>query len=379
MRVGRLLGNLYSKRVAQGTALAVLALGAGALSRQAAKPTYVDITWMSVTNMYYELGDQRILTDGYITRLPKDAFFGGGSGAAQTNRRFAPDTASVKRVLAALGGPSSVNLLLTGHSHFDHSFDTGLWSALTGAKVIGSKTTCFQVEAQRIPANRCTAVNGGERIVLGDGVTMYVVRFNHSGDPAKNPDLHNAVELDAPPRPDANGGLRAGLAEDFPNGGGNRAYLFVVDGAERERPLQLVLQQFGEPGRPRRPDRRGRTRLRCADRKPEGRTRRGEGSIGGPVDRRGGRADRGAAGAGTPSARLHAGALGRPLGPVHRWRDAFIRGLRRGADPGGLQCATDQTPTVHGQMATRPYRCTVSRQCPCQASARLLSALLFAQ
>jgi hypothetical protein len=230
MHVGRLLGSHYSKRVAQGTALAVLALGAGALSRHAAKPTYVDITWMSVTNMYYEVGDQRILTDGYITRLPKDAFFGGGSGAAQTNRRFTPDTASVKRLLAALGGPSSVNLLLTGHSHFDHSFDTGLWSALTGAKVIGSRTTCFQVEAQRIPANRCTAVNGGERIVLGDGVSMYVVRFNHSGDPAKNPDQHNAVELDAPPRPDANGGLRAGLAEDFPNGGGNRAYLFVVDG-----------------------------------------------------------------------------------------------------------------------------------------------------
>ena len=58
---------------------------------------------------------------------------------------------------------------------------------------------------------------------------------------------------------------------------------------------------------------------------------------------------------------------------------ASVRGLRRGADPGGLQCATDQTPTVHGQMATRPYRCTVSRQCPCQTSARLLSALLFAQ
>src|SRR5262249_48832101 len=28
------------------------------------------------------------------------------------------------------------------------------------------------------------------------------------------------------------GGLRAGVAEDFPNGGGNRAFLFVVDGAD---------------------------------------------------------------------------------------------------------------------------------------------------
>jgi hypothetical protein len=59
---------------------------------------------------------------------------------------------------------------------------------------------------------------------------MRVIRWNHSGDPATNPEQHNAVELAAAPRPDpATGGLRAGVAEDFPNGGGNRAYLFTVD------------------------------------------------------------------------------------------------------------------------------------------------------
>ncbi len=59
---------------------------------------------------------------------------------------------------------------------------------------------------------------------------MWVVRFNHSGDPAVTPDQHNAVELDSVPRLDpTTGGLHVGLQEDFPNGGGNRAYLFVVD------------------------------------------------------------------------------------------------------------------------------------------------------
>ena len=62
---------------------------------------------------------------------------------------------------------------------------------------------------------------------------MRVVRWNHSGDPQKNPEQHNPVELGAVPRPDPKtGGLRGGVAEDFPNGGGNRAYLFVVDGPE---------------------------------------------------------------------------------------------------------------------------------------------------
>ena len=199
----------------------------------AAGPAFVDITWMSISNMYYELGPLHIVTDGYITRLPPDAFFGGGGGYAQTRRPFAPDVAAVRRVMNALGRPTRVNLLLTGHSHWDHSFDTATWSTLTGARIIGSKTTCLQAQAESVPAERCRAVEGGEVIPLSDGVTMRVVRWNHSGDPSVNPEQHNPVELSkAPVRDAVTGGLRAGVAEDFPNGGGNRAYLFTVDGAD---------------------------------------------------------------------------------------------------------------------------------------------------
>ena len=203
----------------------VVAPGAG--------PDHVDITWMSITNVYYELGVLGVVTDGYISRIPKDIFFGGTTGAAQTRTAQRPDAVAVSRVLAALGGPSQVQLLLVGHSHFDHSFDTAVWSRLASAPIIGSRTTCFQAIAQAIPASRCTIVNGGERIQVAAGVTMWVVRWNHSGDPAVNPDQHNPLELDSVPHPDPlTGGLRVGLQEDFPNGGGNRAYLFVADGPE---------------------------------------------------------------------------------------------------------------------------------------------------
>jgi hypothetical protein len=48
-----------------------------------------------------------------------------------------------------------------------------------------------------------------------------------------NPEQHNPVELSHVPVPDPeSGGLRAGVAEDFPNGGGNRAFLFTVDGPD---------------------------------------------------------------------------------------------------------------------------------------------------
>jgi L-ascorbate metabolism protein UlaG (beta-lactamase superfamily) len=191
----------------------------------------VDITWMSVTNMFFELDNFGVVTDGYISRVPKEIFFGSTTGMAQTRVAQVPDVRAVTRVMNAIGGPSKVQLLLTGHSHFDHSFDTAVWSRVADAPIIGSRTTCYQAIAQQIPASRCTIVNGGEHYQIAEGVTVWVVRFNHSGDPAVNPDQHNPVELDSIPHADpVTGGLRVGLQEDFPNGGGNRAYLFVVDG-----------------------------------------------------------------------------------------------------------------------------------------------------
>src|SRR5258708_3434113 len=220
------------KKSLSGTAVVILA--AASMSQGvAAGPDHVDITWMAIANIHYELGPLRILTAGYISRIPEREFHGGGGGYAYTRHPWKPDVAAVSRVLDAIGGPSEVNLLLTGHSHWDHSFDTATWSKLTNAPIIGSITTCFEVMAENIPAERCTPVYGLEKIPLGEGVTLRVVRWNHSGDPAKNWEQHDPVELDAVPRPDpATGGLRAGVAEDFPNGGGNRGFLFTVEGPQ---------------------------------------------------------------------------------------------------------------------------------------------------
>ena len=208
-------------------------------------PDHVDITWMSITNMYFDLGSTHVLADGYITRLPQENFSGGTSGFGKTQRPVLPDVAAVKEVFDALGGKSAFNLLITGHNHFDHVFDTGTWAKLSGARVIGARTTCLQVRAQRLPAKRCTAVEGGEKFELAPGVEMYVVRWNHSGDNVKVPELHMPRELVAVPKPAADGALRAGVTEDFPNGGGNRAYLFTVDGPAGK--FSWFFQDSGSP------------------------------------------------------------------------------------------------------------------------------------
>ena len=136
---------------------------------------------------------------------------------------------------------------------------------------------------------------------------MWVVRWNHSGDPAVNPEQHNPVELTSVPRRDpATGGLRAGVAEDFPNGGGNRAFLFVVDGpagryswffqnsasaVDLHLPIVIDGKDYGAPTR-----------------QPEGRDEGRRSRVCGPLDRIWRQRDR----AGGP-----AGALPEGLPPVH--------------------------------------------------------------
>jgi len=104
------------------------------------------------------------------------------------------------------------------------------WTAInTGAPIIGGLSTCLQAQAQNLPATQCKVINGGERLELAEGVIARVVRFNHSGNNT-NPIQHFARELSAPPVPDpVLGGFRAGVGEDYPNGGGGRAFLFTIN------------------------------------------------------------------------------------------------------------------------------------------------------
>ena len=52
---------------------------------------------MSITNLYLDFGDTRIVADGYITRLPQALFSGGGGGLAQTSHAAVSDEPAVRR------------------------------------------------------------------------------------------------------------------------------------------------------------------------------------------------------------------------------------------------------------------------------------------
>jgi len=195
--------------VVAATCLSSLSLPAGAAAP--AGPHEVELTWMSIANWYFRLGDLRIIMDGYITRVPGPPFFFPPAGNpadpyAFTQGPYTVDVDSVSKVKNALPANGKLDYVLVGHSHFDHSWDSPTWSKLTGAPIIGGLSTCYQAIAQNLPADRCKVVDGGEKIDLGSGVTMRVVRFNHSGN-ASNPIQHLPVELGGPPTPAIGFGL----------------------------------------------------------------------------------------------------------------------------------------------------------------------------
>ena len=195
--------NLRHRSVLFGLAALTSLLGAGPLAPVAAAqptPTQAQFTWMSIANWLLEVGDTRIVVNGYISRIQESDWAGTGTlGADFARAPMKPEADNVQRVIDAIG--NRVDYILTGHSHFDHSWDTGVWAKATGAHVIGSKSTCLQLIAQDIPADQCTAIKGGERFDLGNGLAVRPIRINHSGNPETQPDLHDPRELASVPWP----------------------------------------------------------------------------------------------------------------------------------------------------------------------------------
>jgi L-ascorbate metabolism protein UlaG (beta-lactamase superfamily) len=160
-----------------------------------------------------------------------------------------PDEAGIKRLIEALGDARSIDYILTGHSHYDHSFDTATWAKLTGARIIGARSTCLQAVAQGIQTSQCTAVEGGEELSLSDHISVRVVRWGHSGDVSTSDGrlLQAPLELITPPTaPAGAAGLRPGIVQDFPNGGGARAYLFTV--TTTNGPVTWLYSNTGNAG-----------------------------------------------------------------------------------------------------------------------------------
>ena len=63
-------------------AVAALACAAAIAAPASAAPPTVEMTWMSIANWYFKIGDKRIVMDGYITRVPENLFVASSGNTA---------------------------------------------------------------------------------------------------------------------------------------------------------------------------------------------------------------------------------------------------------------------------------------------------------
>ncbi|HEX7988161.1 MAG TPA: hypothetical protein VF616_31940 [Duganella sp.] len=128
-----------------------------------AMPESVRMTWFGITNWHYQIGDLGVMLDGEV------------SFPAST-----PNPATVSRAYAALKTHGTVDVMLVGHVHPDHSVSMPEWLKQTGKHAYAPQAVCDAAVKYGVPAAQCTAINGGEKFELSPYVTMRVVRWVHS-------------------------------------------------------------------------------------------------------------------------------------------------------------------------------------------------------
>ncbi|TDQ53782.1 MBL fold metallo-hydrolase [Actinorugispora endophytica] len=175
----------FLRAAGAGTALASV-LGAGASAAHAAPAPAPAGTagsgsggravcdWLGTSGWRVRIGSAQLLVDPYITRFPTGLFQEGEEFDSKTS--LTVDAATVDRIA---GDPGVV---LVTHSHWDHFGDVPHIATTTGARVVGTATTCNLALAMDVPTSKVSPVKGGEVLDFGD-YTVEVVGSLHSRNP----------------------------------------------------------------------------------------------------------------------------------------------------------------------------------------------------
>jgi len=162
----------------------------------------IALTYLGVAGWQLEAGGKTILTDPYFSR-PADA-----------NQPLVPDVAAI-----AAHAPVHADLIVVGHSHFDHLLDAAEVAKRTGAELIGSLSTMRVAIASGVPEAQLTGISGGEDLARS-GFSVRVIRSLHSMIGAAD----TLGEIgEAPQLPMPQSGYKAG---------GTFAYLIEIAGHE---------------------------------------------------------------------------------------------------------------------------------------------------
>lgn len=151
--------------------------------RQALRPTRspsgrpaARITWLGTAGHVIETPGATLLIDPHVTRP--------GFGKLLL-RRLRPDDAAIRAWV-----PPKVDAILCGHSHYDHLLDAPRIALLTGAKLVGSRSTCAFARAEGVPDAQLVCVPPeGATVKVGDAEARFV------------PSLHGRIFMGRVPLP----------------------------------------------------------------------------------------------------------------------------------------------------------------------------------
>ena len=127
-------------------------------------PAHVELTYLGVAGFEVTTGAHTLLIDPYFSRLPVDS----------EDAVITPDSLAI-----AQHTPEHVDVILVGHSHYDHLLDVPTIAAKTGATVVGSESTANVLRAAAIPAHQIVVAHGGETLDLVP-FTVRAIRGLHS-------------------------------------------------------------------------------------------------------------------------------------------------------------------------------------------------------
>lgn len=119
------------------------------------------ITWLGTAAHVVSTATTTVLIDPYVSRhrLRQVA-----------TQRLEPDEGAIERWI-----PKKVDAILCGHSHYDHLLDAPRIAKKTGAKLVGSVTTCAFARAEGVAEEKLVCVpREGARVTIGDVAVRFV-------------------------------------------------------------------------------------------------------------------------------------------------------------------------------------------------------------
>jgi L-ascorbate metabolism protein UlaG (beta-lactamase superfamily) len=122
----------------------------------------IAMTYLGVAGWQIEAADKVVLVDPYLSR------------PADPAAPLIPDAAAI-----AAHTPARADLVLVGHSHYDHLLDAPTVALRTGAQLLGSVSTARVGRASGVADDHLITVRGGEDFAM-DGYSVRAIPSLHA-------------------------------------------------------------------------------------------------------------------------------------------------------------------------------------------------------